>query len=57
MVNNPNPVLNEAWTQSGAVSLALDSYAHRVVAALSDDDSAGKCLVVDFDLERPVSAI
>lgn len=50
-------VLNEAWTQSGAVSLALESCAHRVGAALLDDDSAGKCLVVDFDLERPVSAI
>lgn len=31
--------------------------AHCVVAALSDNDSAGKGLVVDLDAERPVSAI
>lgn len=35
----------------------MDLHAHRVVAALSDDDPAGKRLVVDFDLERPVPAI
>lgn len=50
-------VLNEAWAQSGAVSRAFNAHSHRVVAALSDDDPAGKCLVVDFNLERPVSAI
>lgn len=30
---------------------------HRVFAALTDDDSAGKGLVVDLDVERPVSAV
>lgn len=31
--------------------------AHRVVAALADDYSAGKGLVVDLDVKRPVSAV
>lgn len=31
--------------------------AHRVVAALADDYSAGKGLVVDLDLKCPVSAV
>lgn len=33
------------------------SDAHRVVAALADDDSAGKGLVVDLNVERPVSTV
>lgn len=36
-------------------SLAPD--AHRVVAALPDDDSAGKGFVVNFNPECPVPAI
>lgn len=39
------------------MSSAAGSDAHRVVAALADDDSAGKGLVVDFNPERPVPAI
>lgn len=35
----------------------MDSDAHRVVAALTHDDSAGKGLVVNFNVECPVSAI
>lgn len=31
--------------------------AHRVVAALADNDSVGKGLVVDLNAERPVSVI
>lgn len=41
----------------GWISSAPGSDAHRVVAALADDDSAGKGLVEDFNLERPVPAI
>lgn len=41
----------------GGISLASGPDAHRVVAALADDDSAGKGLVVDFNPERPVPAI
>lgn len=33
------------------------SDAHRVVAALADNDSAGKGLVVDLNAERPVSTV
>lgn len=39
------------------ISSASGPGAHRVVAALADDNSARKGLVVDFDLERPVPAI
>lgn len=38
-------------------AVSMDSDTHRVVAALMDDDSAGKGLVVNFNVERPVSAI
>lgn len=31
--------------------------AHRVVAALADDHSAGEGLVVDLDAERPLPAV
>lgn len=31
--------------------------AHRVVAALADNDSVGKGLIVDLNVERPVSAV
>lgn len=38
-------------------ALLFGSEAHRVLAALSDNDSVGKGLVVDLNVERPVSAI
>ena len=38
-------------------TVSLDSDTHRVFAALTDDDSAGKGLVVDFNVECSVSAI
>lgn len=43
--------------QQKCINVSLDSDAHRVVAALTDYDSAGKGLVVDLNVERPVSAV
>lgn len=39
------------------VLLTFGLETHRVFAALTDDDSVGKGLVVDLDVERPVSAV
>ncbi len=38
-------------------AVLLNSKAHRVAAELMDNDSAGKGLIVDFNVECPVLAI
>lgn len=35
----------------------FDSETHRVVAALTDNDSVGKGLIVDLNVECPLSAV
>lgn len=56
-------VLQQQYNKHGSkhiknpLAVLLESEAHRVVAALTDNDSAGKGLIVDLNVQRPVPVV